>query len=206
MRWSLERLGPLCGLLAAGVWLALFLTAMVLDPTWPIGGAWLSDLGVRQAAWAFNTACVLAGALILPYAMSIPTLLPKGRLTWLGTFLFTAAGVFLIGVGVFTEHFYPAHGVVSLGFFGSLILGWILLAYPMQRAPVFGGVGGLLNLGALGVVFGSAPIVNPYALEAIVVLTAVGWGMITAVVFLLRAPAAMPRPTAPAAKETPGNV
>lgn len=197
MDLRLQRLGPACGLAATVSWLALFLTAMALDPTWPVGGAWLSDLGVRQAAWAFNTACFLAGVLILPYAAAIPLLLPKGRLTWLGTFCFTAAGVFLIGVGVFNEHFSPAHGVVSLGFFASLLLGWTALVYPLHRTPAFAGLGGLLTVGALAVVIVSLVLFNAYAVEAIVVLDAVFWGLITAGVFLLRTSAPSATPNSP---------
>lgn len=193
----LVRIGPWCGLVAAFGFLTLFLTAMLLDPTWRIGGMWLSDLGVRQAAWAFNTGCVLAGVLIIPFALSAPHLFHRGPLTWAGAVLFTLAGAFLVGVGLFTEHFGVLHGIVSLGFFGSLLLGWLTLAYPMHRSPAFGGLGGVLTIGALGVALGSVPLFSAYAVEAIVVLDAVFWGLITAGVFLLRAPATAsePRPS-----------
>ena len=186
MRWRPERLGPLCGLAAALGFLAFFITAMILDPGWRIGGMWLSDLGVRQAAWAFNTGCVLAGLLIIPFALSAPHLFHRGRLTGVGAGFFTLAGVFLVGVGVFTEHFGVVHGIVSIGFFASLVLGWILLALPMHRTPAFGGYGGALNLTALGITFGSMAVLNAYAVEAIVVLVAVYWGVVAAGLLLSR--------------------
>src|SRR3990172_10114928 len=111
MKLALARLGPLCGLLAAVVFLALFVTAMVLDPGWRMGGMWLSDLGGRQAAWAFNTACVLAGLLLIPYALSLPRVLHRGLVTWVGAVLFLVAAGFLIGVGVFTEHLCSLHTI-----------------------------------------------------------------------------------------------
>src|SRR3990172_349550 len=182
----LVRVGPWCGLVAAFSFLAFFLTATLLDPMWRMGGMWLSDLGVRQAAWAFNTGCVLAGLLIIPFALSAPHLFHRGPLTWAGAAFFMHAGVFLVGVGVFTEHFGVIHGIVSFGFFGSLLLGWILMPLPMHRTPAFGGYGGFLNLGALGVTFGSMALFNAFTVEAVVVLVAVYWGIITAGLLLPR--------------------
>jgi len=190
MKLPLARLGPLCGLLAAVVFLALFVTAMILDPGWQMGGMWLSDLGVRQAAWAFNTACVLAGLLLIPYALSLPRVLHRGAVTWVGAVLFLVAAGFLIGVGVFTEHFGSLHTIVSFGFFGTLVLGWIVLAYPMHKTAAFGGLGAVINVVALLVNAASAVLFNAYTLEAVVVLSAVVWGILTAGILLARQPTA----------------
>ena len=191
-RMALVNLGPVCGLLASMSFLVGFLVAILLDPGWRVGAFWLSDLGVRQGAWAYNTGVVLGGLLTIPFALSARHLLAPGRLTRLGSTLFVVAGIAQVGVGVFTEHTPAMHLVFAFVLFTAVPLGWIVLALPMHRTPAFGGFGGVLSLIALGIVLVAGRVTNRFTAEAIGVFTAVAWAILVSAVLLLRHPAVPP--------------
>jgi len=67
----------MCGILAPIVFLIFYLVAWSLSPWYDFGGNYLSDLGVGEGAWAFNTGAVVAGLLAIPFAFAVWKTLPS---------------------------------------------------------------------------------------------------------------------------------
>ena len=128
-----ERLGVYCGLAAPLVFLALYCIAMVGDPEYVFFKNYLSDLGVGSMAWAFNSAVIIAGALMIPFALlAVRPALRGGIVAELAVVLTVIAAMFLILVGVFTEDYEGTHYTVSMGFFMSFLAA--LFFYSMKFA------------------------------------------------------------------------
>ena len=141
------RFGALLG--AGGIlgWLALYLVAALTTPGYTISGNRLSDLGnpAEPAAWAFDTACILGGILLLLYALALGAEMSRRRRLAGRGILGTAAG-FLVLVGVFPEgSLYDLHFLMSAGFFVFLVIGASHYAVAMYRTPAYGTVSGVLS-------------------------------------------------------------
>lgn len=171
--------GALCGLVAPLVFLTLYGTAVSLDPAYDFGEDYLSDLGVGPGAWAFNTAVIAAGILVLLFAAAgLNSSLGWKGLAGAGRILLALAGVALAGVGVFPEDAGRLHTGVSVAFFLLVFIALGVLFRPFWKTNAVGKAGtgvtgaGVL-LGALLLAFDGSPLT-----ETIAVLGIVVWGLI----------------------------
>ena len=182
------RLGAVCILLAVVVFSVLYFIAASQDPDYEFLESYLSDLGVGPAAWAFNSALMLSGALILMFAyFGLYPLLGGIFVSKAGSAMLAAAGIFLVNVGIFTEDYGDAHLAFSLAFFLTLLATLGVLAYALHGTKVLGLTGTAVSVSAfiLGIsllVMGIGPFT-----ETLAVLTALAWGSVLGVLMLLKA-------------------
>jgi len=142
---------------------------------------WISDLGgspYTPAPWLYDMACIIAGALTIPFTFYLEKLLvpmpqkPEDykkttRLRYrIGSFaiLFSIIGnLGYILVGIFSEDrdYYSMHGISSgLAFggfiFGAFFLGWLIILYNCKIPKIIGiyGVIGPFTSGILYIIFG----------------------------------------------------
>jgi len=181
------RVGAACILLAVAVFLILYLVAALQDPGYEFLEDYLSDLGVGPAAWVFNSALILTGALILVFAYvgSYP-LLGDVLVSKVGSVILAVAGVLLMNIGVFTEDYGDLHLAFSLAFFLTLLVALGAFAYAMHVTKALGPAGTAASVSAF--VFGLfllAMGVGPLV-ETLAVLTAIAWGGVLGALMFLK--------------------
>lgn len=173
-----KRVGAVCGFFGVAIWAVLYLVAALAYEGYDISENYLSDLGNPKAAgaWAFNAADVLAGLLIVPFALALRGYL-SGLSGSLGRIALALAGVALIGVGIFPEESpYNLHFLGSLAFFLLLILCTGALIAPLYRSPGFGKIAGNLSaLTCILAIFFLVTGVRPLQ-EHLVVYSTLVWG------------------------------
>ena len=182
MARTVSDVGVACGFLAPLVFMALYLVAVAGDPTYEFFGNYLSDLGVGPAAWAFNSAVVIAGALMVPFALfGIWPRLGGGIAAGLAVVLTVMGGAFLMMVGIFTEDSGDTHYVVSVGFFLSMEAALLFYSWTLHFSHALGREMTSFTQGvfALGVVL-IAMGFNPQT-ETVAVLMLVVWGLVAAI-------------------------
>ncbi|MCJ2563895.1 MAG: DUF998 domain-containing protein, partial [Candidatus Thermoplasmatota archaeon] len=156
--------------------------AWALSPWYDFGGHYLSDLGVREGAFAFNIGVMTAGLITIPFAWGLWNTLRDHVLGKLGSLVCALAGIFLFLVGVFPEDQVPTHYIVSVSFFASLGVAVIILALPMVRSPVFRRVAAPLTVVMIAltivlvILLGTGPL-----METIAVLEALVWVFVVSV-------------------------
>ena len=182
---SLERLGLICGVVGPAVFLVLYSVAMAGDPDYVFFDNYLSDQGVGEAAWAFNSAVILAGLLCIPFILlGIRPNLDGGVAATLGVLAATASCVFLILVGVFTEDYDPTHYIVSIGFFASMLAAQGFMSWSLHFSKSMGKVAtevtqSAFAIGLIVAFFGFNPMT-----ETVAVLLIIVWAMSLAVLLL----------------------
>jgi hypothetical membrane protein len=182
-----QRAAVLCGLGAVVAFLVLYMIAMSLDSTYVFGKNYLSDLGVSEGAWAFNAALILTGLLLIPF--SVLGLGPAlGDKVWaiISKVLLVIAALFLVSIGIFTEDAGDIHGVVSYGFFLTMLVAFVFVAQTLHKSKYLGksGYGSTL----LVFVFGASLLPmggNPLS-ETLAVLGIIVWGLITGCLLMLK--------------------
>jgi hypothetical membrane protein len=187
---SHRRVGSICGLAGPLCFLVLYGVAVANDPSYDFFENYLSDLGVGPAAWAFNSAVILAGALTVPFALLAvrPALGTAFPVTLAVTFTMVG-GVFLVLVGILTEDYGDAHYYVSVGFFMSMLVALALYSWALTSHHVLGEAVTWLTycVTALGFVL-TAMGFDPQT-ETVAVLSIVIWGLVVASSLLWRVPA-----------------
>ena len=129
-----RRAGSWCGLAGAVVFLVCWVAAIASTPGYKFGEQWVSDLGVGGGAAYFNAGVIIAGVLTVPFAASLVMVLRSERLLYVGGITLAAAGVALVGVGVFTENAGQMHWNVSVAFFSLVLLSLVLLVFPFLKS------------------------------------------------------------------------
>ncbi len=189
MRVDTRRIGAICGLVAPISFLVLYGIAVANDPYYTFFENYLSDLGVGPAAWAFNSAVILAGALTIPFAiLAIRPALGKGVPSTLAVVFTVVGAIFLILVGILTEDYGDAHKFVSVGFFMSMLVALSFYSWTLRSSHAFGEpvtwlTWGVFALGVILTVMGFDP-----RTETVSVLSIVLWGLVVAVALLWREP------------------
>ncbi len=184
-----RRIGTICGLLGPTVFMALYVVAMANDPDYTFFENYLSDLGVGAAAWAFNSAVIIAGCLTIPFAiLAVRPVLGGGIIVDMAVGFTVVGAVFLILVGIYTEDYEGQHYIVSVGFFMSMQVALLFYSLSLYRAPVLGkGVTWFTVAAfALGTVL-IAMGFNPQT-ETVAVLVIVLWGLVVAAAIMWREP------------------
>ncbi|MBU0684784.1 MAG: DUF998 domain-containing protein [Candidatus Thermoplasmatota archaeon] len=181
-----QKVGIVCGLAAIISFVALYSIAMSLDSGYVFGKNYLSDLGVSDGAWAFNAGVIIAGALFIPFAVfGLSPVLGNGRSPIVCTLLMAIAGLFLISIGIFTEDAGDIHGVVSYGFFLTMLVTLGVVAYSLCRSNSLGRFGYLVTL--MVFMFGLAMLPvggNPLS-ETLAVLSILLWGLLIGIALLV---------------------
>ncbi len=189
MRVDDQRIGAICGLVAPISFLVLYGIAMANDPYYTFFENYLSDLGVGPAAWAFNSAVIIAGALTIPFAiLAIRPALGEGLPSTLAVVFTVVGAIFLILVGILTEDYGNAHYLVSVGFFMSMLVALSLYSWTLRSSHAFGEpvtwlTWGVFALGVVLTVMGFDP-----RTETVAVLSIVLWDLVVAVTLLWREP------------------
>ena len=183
----LFRLGASCGLLSVVAFSILYAIAATRDPGYTFLENYLSDLGVGPAAWAFNSALMLSGALILAFSvLGVHPLLGRALPSSAGAALLGAAGVLLVNVGIFTEDYGDTHFAFSIAFFLTLLAALGVLAYALHSTGALGRAGIAVSASAFafGLVLLSIGI-GPFS-ETLAVLSALVWGSVISAMMLLK--------------------
>jgi len=177
MRTPSPRLGAVFGLMSGISFLVLYSVAVTIDTEYEFFENYLSDLGVGPGAWAFNSAVVTSGALLVLFAnYGLGQLLPRGGLTRAAVLVLSMAGILLVSIGIITEDYGDKHTVVSVGFFLVFEAAIGLVSAALLRSNAIGRTGWTLSsavflLGMAVGLFGANP-----ATETAAVLLVVSWG------------------------------
>jgi len=177
--------GASAGLAAVSVFAVLYLTAMSLDSVYVFMENYLSDLGVREGAWAFNSGVIIAGVLfIVMDVFAVYPALGKDRAETTSVALLLVAASFLISVGIFTEDAGDLHGFVSYGFFLTMVVALGVLSYTLYRGEALGRPALFATLAAF--LFGVAllPFGGTPAVETLAVLAILAWGLVMSLLLL----------------------
>jgi hypothetical membrane protein len=175
------------GIIAPSLFLVLYSIAIASDPDYTFGKNYLSDLGVGPGAWAFNSALVVTGLLLLLFSiMGVRLLLGSSAISKVATALLTVDGVLLACIGIFTEDFDPEHYIFSVAFFLTFLLTLVLMTLALWKTKVLGTFGYAFS--AVMVVIGLILLPmggNPFS-ETVAVSSIVVWGMGISVAALLK--------------------
>lgn len=177
-----RRAGSWCGLAGSSIFLIAWATATAATPGYSFGGQWVSDLGVRAGAPFFNAGAIMAGILSIPFAVTLAIVLRPSRLGIAGSTFLALAGIFLMGVGIFTENAGETHWIVSISFFSLMLISMTLLSYPLFRSATMGPWSGqftativLIGIGFV-ILYGMGPLAETVAVLLIAIWSlAIAW-------------------------------
>ena len=188
----LIRLGGLCGILGSVLSLVMVFAATVISPWFRWDTNTLSELGVGEVSLVFNSAVVIGGVLNFIFALGVRKYLSERRVVRIGAVLIMLSSVCLAFVGVFTIEYHFAHAIVSLGYFVSAPIGFIMIGWGTERETIrtpsiVTGIAALLAILILPMIFLVMPFKVGFAVpEMIEALILAAW-MVFMGVKLLRA-------------------
>jgi hypothetical membrane protein len=175
------------GIIAPSLFLVLYSVAMASDPDYAFGKNYLSDLGVGPGAWAFNSALVVTGFLLVLFSMmGVRPMLGGLAISKVATMFLAIDGVLLASIGIFTEDYDPEHYIFSVSFFLMFLLTVVLMTVAMWKTKVLGTFGYAFS--AVIVVFGLILLPmggDPFS-ETAAVLSIIIWGVGISVAALLK--------------------
>jgi len=120
---SIQRRGAITGVLAPIVALACIFVAIVSYPKFSWTNNALSDLGVVSGITGplFNFGLYAGGLLKINFAVfGLYRFFPENFVGKIGSALFSATALALIGIGIFNENFGETHYLFSVAFFTLL--------------------------------------------------------------------------------------
>ena len=173
IKMKFTKLSGLCGII--GPISALFLIFLAVNQaqwfSWTNNS--LSDLGVSEVSYLFNSAVIFAGILNFFFALGVKRIFGQDRFSKVGIIILLLGGASLGLVGVFTEESPVIHNLVAMGYFVLFPVALILLGFSLCRIDgnygVFTVLSGVL---ALGGIFGLSSfyvgLAIPEIVEAIV--------------------------------------
>ena len=182
-----QKVAVLCGLGAVAAFLILYMIAMSLDSTYVFGKNYLSDLGVSNGAWAFNAALILTGLLLTPF--SVLGLGPAlGDTMWaiISKIVLVIAALFLVSIGIFTEDAGDIHGVVSYGFFLTMLVAFVFVAQALYKSKSLGKTGYSSTLLVFIFGVGILPMGGGPLSETLAVLGIIAWGLVMGCLLMLK--------------------
>ncbi len=153
----------------------------------------LSELGVGEVSFLFNSAIIIGGALNFIFALGVREYLFGGRLVLIGTALIMFGSVSMLLVGIFTVAYPTAHAIVALGYFVLPPIGFILIGLGTRRSKIrmpslVTGMAALMAILVLPIMFLVTPFKVGFAVpEMIEALIIAAW-IVFMGVKLLRAP------------------
>jgi len=182
-----QKAAVLSGLVAVVSFLVLYMIAMSLDSTYVFGKNYLSDLGVSDGAWAFNAALILTGLLLMPFSvLGLGPALGDTKWALIGKIVLAIAALFLVSIGLFTEDAGDIHGVVSYGFFLTMLVAFVFVALALHKTQYLGqsGYGFTLLVFVFGLIL--LPMGGDPLSETVAVLGIIVWGLVMVCLLLLK--------------------
>jgi len=149
----LIRLAGISGIIASTLPLILVLASTILEKSFSWNKNALSDIGVSQTAWLFNSALIVGGILNLLFTVGLRNYLGKAKWVKIGVILLIASSISLSLVGVFTENYNIIHALVALGYLLLAPLGLICIGKG-KESKQFGKVSLVLGIIGLLAIFG----------------------------------------------------
>lgn len=184
---GIQKAAVVCGLCAVVIFLILYLVAMSLDSEYVFGKNYLSDLGVSEGAWAFNAGLIITGILFVPFSvLGLGPALGEKMLAVISKALLVIAALFLISIGVFTEDAGDIHGVVSYGFFLTMLVALVFCAEALYKSKYLGRSGYVFTLLVFVFGFGLLPMGGDPLSETLAVLGIIIWGLVVGSLLMLR--------------------
>ncbi len=180
----LLRLAGISGLIGSSLPLIMIAASTMLDTSFSWNKNALSDIGVGQLSWLFNSALIFGGVFNLLFAFGLRNYLGKTRGLKIGVLLIIASSFSLSLVGVFTENYSIIHALVALGYLlltplGIICIGWQEKSRRIGKASLLFGIGALLAILGLPIIgFGANLQIGfavPEFLEAVVLTIWTFW-------------------------------
>lgn len=173
MKYDSARTGAFAGIVSALAFTMLFMLAVYGHEGYNPGSNFLSDLGTGTSSLLFNFGLMLSGALGILFGYGLAHVFVKTARV--GAKMLIAAGVLLIGTGIFPEQYGAIHTAVSASFFLLSAVSIIIIGTGVsyKRLRYFSFAAGLLPF---AYVFTGLPIV-----EHIAVFGMVGWELLAGV-------------------------
>jgi hypothetical membrane protein len=150
---SIIRLAGISGIIGSTLPLIMIYASTMLEASFSWNRNALSDIGVSQTAWLFNSALIVGGLLNLWFAIGLWNYLDKTKWVRTGVCLVIISSVSLALVGVFTENYKVIHAVVALGYLLLTPLGLICMGMR-KNSDKTGKVSLILGSLALLTIFG----------------------------------------------------
>jgi hypothetical membrane protein len=181
---KLIRLAATSGLISSTLPLIMILAATVLEKSFSWNNNALSDIGVSQNAWLFNSALIVGGLFNFLFAIGLRNYLAKTNWNKIGVSLLIVSSISLALVGVFTKNYGQIHALVAIGYLLLAPLGLICIG-TAEKSKHFGKVSIVLGITALLIIIG-LPIITfvanlqigfavPEFLEALVLSIWIFW-------------------------------
>jgi len=153
----LIRLAGISGIIGSTLPLIMILASTILEKSFSWNRNALSDIGVSQLAWLFNSALFVGGLLNLVFAFGIRSYLDKARWLKIGVSLIIVSSISLALVGVFTENYSIIHAIVALGYLLLTPLGLICIgreekSHQIQKASLVLGITALVAILGLPII------------------------------------------------------
>jgi hypothetical membrane protein len=150
---TLIHIAGISGVISSTVPLIMILASTVLEKSFSWNKNALSDIGVSELAWLFNSALIVGGLLNLLFAVGLRSYLDKPRWSKIGVTLIIVSSISLSLVGVFTENYSYIHGLVAVGYLLLTPLGLICIG-SAGKDREFGKASSMLGVAALLTIFG----------------------------------------------------
>jgi hypothetical membrane protein len=150
---TLLRLAGLSGIVGSILPLIMILIATVLEKSFSWNKNALSDIGVSQTAWLFNSALIVGGLLNLLFAIGLWYYFDKTKWLKAGVSLVILSSISLALIGVFTENYGVTHAIVALGYLLVNPLGLICIGVG-KKSDQTGKVSLVSGIAALLAIFG----------------------------------------------------
>ena len=154
----LIRLAGISGIIGSILPLIMIFASTILDKSFTWNKDALSDIGVSQLSWLFNSALVVGGLFYLLFAFGLRNYLGKARGLKIGVLLIIVSSISLALVGVFTENYSVIHALVALGYLLLTPLGLICIGRG-EKSHQIGKVSLVLGITALLAILG-LPIIT----------------------------------------------
>ena len=130
------RFAGICGILASVLPLIMILYLTSISPWFRWEANALSDIGVRQEAWLFNSAVITGGILTILFAVGLLQTLNKNKITRAGIVSLLIGSICLSLVGIFTLNTLIPHTIVSLCYFLFTPVGFVLVGIGTEEKRV----------------------------------------------------------------------
>jgi hypothetical membrane protein len=130
------RLAGVSGILGSLLPLGMVLSATVFSTWFSWNENALSELGVGEQAYLFNSAMLIGGALNFLFAVGLYKYLGKEKLIRAGVVSIMLSSISLALVGFFTVDYHIPHGIAVFGYFMLTPAGFLLIASGTQEATI----------------------------------------------------------------------
>ena len=155
---KLTRIAGISGIIGSILPLVMILASTVLEKSFSWNKNALSDIGVSQTAWLFNSALIAGGLFNLLFAIGLRNYLGKVRWLKIGVSSIIVSSISLALVGVFTENYGILHALVALGYLLLTPLGLTCIGQG-EKSSQFGKVS--LSLGIIAfLAFVGLPVIT----------------------------------------------